>query len=255
MKKYLVMFLLVSAVGFAQNLNGYKYAMVPAKFTFLKEENMYNLNLLTKMYLQKYGFETYYNNETAPDEFVTSNCNKIYIDVLENNNMLTTKLKIVVKDCKGAILATSEEGTSREKEYLVAYNLALRMALDNFGILKTHKFQPTEKSMGMIGKPSKSTEYIEKSDVLEKGLYSKKEDTLNQMVEKTYNIVPIKNGFNLITPASDYKIFQIFKTSSKEVFIANRDNVFGVLIKKTDNWFFEYYDENVLKSEQIKVAF
>jgi len=255
MKKFLVLFLLVTAVGFAQNLNGYQYAMVPSKFTFLKEENMYNLNLLTKMYLQKYGFETYYSNETAPDEFVNSNCNKIFIDVLENNNLFTTKLKVVVKDCKGTVLAVSEEGASREKDYRVAYNEALRLALDNFGILKTHKFQPTEKSMGMIGEPAQSTENIEKSDVLEKGLYSKKEVALNQMVKKTYNIVPIKNGFNLITPASDYKIFQIFKTSSKEVFIANRDNVFGVLIKKTDNWFFEYYDENVLKSEQIKVDF
>ena len=255
MKKFLVLFLLVTAVGFAQNLNGYQYAMVPAKFTFLKEENMYNLNVLTKMYLQKYGFETYYNTETAPDDFVISNCNKIYIDVLENNSMLNTKLRIVVKDCKGTILATSEEGTSREKEYHVAYNLALRMAFDNFGILKTHQFQPTQKSIGRIGEPAQSFENTKKSDVFENENYSKKEATSNQMVFKKYNVVATKNGFNLITTDSDYKIFQIFKTSSNEVFIANRDSIFGVLIKKTDNWFFEYYDENVLKSELIKVTF
>ena len=255
MKKFLILFLLFTAVGFAQNLNGYQYAMVPAKFTFLKEENMYNLNLLTKMYLQKYGFETYYSNETAPDEFVNSNCNKIYIDVLENNNMFITKLKVVIKDCKGTVLATSEEGTSRDKEYRVAYNEALRMAFDNFGILKTHKFQPTEKSLGMIGEPAQSLENTEKSEVLEKGLYSKKELASDQMFIKQYNVVATKNGFNLITTDSDYKIFQIFKTTSNEIFITNRDNVFGVLIKKNNNWFFEYYDENVLKSELIKVAF
>lgn len=255
MKKFLVLFLLVTAVGFAQNLNGYKYAIVPSKFLFLKEENRFNLNLLTKMYLQKYGFETYYTTETAPDEFVNSNCNKIYIDVLENNSMLNTKLRIVVKDCKGTVLATSEEGTSREKEHHVAYNLALRMAFDNFGILKTHQFQPTQKSIGRIGEPEQSLESTKKSDVLENENYSKNEETSNQMVFKKYNVVATKNGFNLITTDSDYKIFQIFKTSSNEVFITNRDSVFGVLIKKTDNWFFEYYENNILKSELIKVTF
>jgi hypothetical protein len=237
MKKFLVVFLLVSTFGVAQNLNSYKYAMVPTKFIFLKEENTYNLNMLTKMYLQKYGFETYYNNEAAPDEFVISNCNKIYIDVLENNNLFTTKLKVVVKDCKGTILATSEEGTSREKEYEVAYNLALRMAFDNFEILKTHKFQPTEKSLGMVGEPLR------------------KEIAQSQMFSKQYNVIATENGYNLITLESDYKIFQIFKTTSNEIFIANRDSIFGVLIKKTDNWFFEYYDGNELKSELIKVTF
>jgi len=237
MKKFLVVFLLVSTFGVAQNLNSYKYAMVPTKFIFLKEENTYNLNMLTKMYLQKYGFETYYNNEAAPDEFVISNCNKIYIDVLENNNLFTTKLKVVVKDCKGTILATSEEGTSREKEYEVAYNLALRMAFDNFEILKTHKFQPTEKSLGMVGEPLR------------------KEIAQSQMFSKQYNVIATENGYNLITLESDYKIFQIFKTTSNEIFIANMDSIFGVLIKKTDNWFFEYYDGNELKSELIKVTF
>lgn len=255
MKKFLVLFLLVTAVGFAQNLDEYKYAMVPSKFLFLKEENMFNLNLLTKMYLQKYGFETYYNTETAPDEFVNSNCNKIFIDVLENNNMFTTKLKVVVKDCKGNVLATSEEGTSRDKEYRVAYNEALRMAFDNFGILKMHKFQPIEKSLGMIGEPAQSLENTKKKDVLEKELYSKKELVSDQMVFKKYNVVATENGYNLISVGSDNKIFQIFKTTSNGVFIANRDTVFGVLIKKLDNWFFEYYDENVLKSELIKVTF
>ncbi len=232
MKKYIVLLLLFSAVCFAQNINEYKYATVPAKFSFLKEENQYNLNLLTKMYLQKYGFETYYNNETAPDDFVNSNCNKIFVDIVNNSNMFTTKLKVVIKDCKNNILISSEEGASREKEYKVAYNEALRMAFDNFSVLKAHKFQPSQKRLEIIGEP-----------------------VTNQMVIKKYNVVATKNGFNLIIADSDYKIFQIFKTSSIDVFIGNRDNVSGVLIKKTDNWFFEYYQNDKLVSEKVEVKF
>ena len=232
MKKYILLFLLFSAVCFAQNINEYKYAIVPVKFSFLKEENQYNLNLLTKMYLQKYGFETYYNNETAPDDFVNSNCNKIFVDIVNNSNMFTTKLKVVIKDCKNNILISSEEGASREKEYKVAYNEALRMAFDNFSVLKAHKFQPLQKSLEMIGEP-----------------------ITNQMLIKKYNVVATKNGFNLITAESDNKFFQIFKTSSNDVFIGNRDNVSGVLIKKTDNWFFEYYQNDKLVSEKVEVKF
>lgn len=244
MKKFLVLFLLISSFGFAQNLNDYKYAMVPAKFSFLKDDNMYNLNLFTKMYLQKYGFESYYDNEVFPTDFASNNCNKIFIDVLNNSNMFTTKLKVVLKDCKNNILATSDEGTSREKEYKVAYNEALRMAFDNFGVLKMHKFQPSQTVVS-----------IAKSDAIGNEFNPKNEVATNQIFFKKYNVVATETGFNLITVASDYKIFKIFKTSSNDVFIANRDSISGILIKKNDSWFFEYYDGNVLKSELIKVTF
>ncbi len=227
MKKFLVLFLLVTTVGFSQNWNGYKYAMVPVKFNFLKEENMYNLNLLTKMYLQKYGFETYYNSESAPDEFVNSNCNKIYIDVLENNNMFTTKLKVVVKDCKGTVLATSEEGTSRDKEYRVAYNEALRMAFDNFRILKTHKFQPTNK---IVETPKAEVGEMSSEDL-----------------NRKLTVVKIENGFDLYT--NENKLLLSAKnTSVRNVFIAVAGIESGVLQKgKDDLWYFEYYREGSKK--------
>ena len=62
MKKYIALFLMFSTGVFAQNINDYKYALVPAKFSFFKEDNMYNLNLLTKMYLQKYKQRDFFLN-------------------------------------------------------------------------------------------------------------------------------------------------------------------------------------------------
>ena len=237
MKKYLVLFLLSSFVGIAQNLNEYKYAILPSKFAFSKEENAHNLNAISKMYLQKYGFETYFHNEAAPDEFILSYCNKIFVDVTENSSIFITKLKITIKDCKGTILATSEQGTSKEKEYRVAYNEALRMAFDNFSILKTHQFQPSQKSLGMIGEPIQ------------------KEIAQGQIAEKKYNVIATETGYNLITVASDYKLFQLFKTTSNDIYLAKRDFISGVLLKKDSNWFFEYYEGTVLKSEKINITF
>ncbi len=237
MKKYLVLFLLSSFVGIAQNLNEYKYAILPSKFAFSKEENAHNLNAISKMYLQKYGFETYFHNEAAPDEFILSYCNKIFVDVTENSSIFITKLKITIKDCKGTILATSEQGTSKEKEYRVAYNEALRMAFDNFSLLKTHQFQPSQKSLGLIGEP------------IQKAIAQ------GQIVEKKYNVIATETGYNLIAVASDYKLFQLFKTTSNDIYLAKRDFISGVLLKRDSSWFFEYYEGTVLKSELINITF
>jgi hypothetical protein len=253
MKKYLLLFLLISAVGMAQNLNDYQYAQVPAKFKFLKEENQYNINLLCKMFMQKYGFETYYDDEVSNDDFAKTNCNKVFLDVLENNTMFTTKLKIVLKDCKGIVLATSGEGISKEKEYKVAYNEALRMCFDSFNVVKMHKYLSVEKPEIVTDKVELTS--TEKGDVLKKEFNPNREEAKSQMYFKKYNVIATETGYNLITVTNDYKFFQIFKTSSNDIFIAKRDSVSGVLIKKNESWFFEYYENNKLISEKMNVRF
>ena len=71
--KKIVLFILVFAFSnyaIAQNLNGYKYASVPAKYSYWKENDKFKLNTLTKLFMQKYGFETYLDTETAPYDFL-----------------------------------------------------------------------------------------------------------------------------------------------------------------------------------------
>ena len=133
MKKYLfLLFVLTSYSGFSQSINDYKYAIVPSKFSFLKEPNQYRLNMLTKLLMEKYGFVTYLDTDVLPTEVANQNCNKVYVDVLKGGNMFVTKLTVVLKDCKNNILYTSAEGKSREKEYNVAYNEAFREAFKSF---------------------------------------------------------------------------------------------------------------------------
>jgi hypothetical protein len=117
MKKTLfLIFFLASSLGFAQSVNDYKYAIVPSKFEFLKDKDQYRLNTLTKMLMEKYGFVTYFDTDILPTEVAESNCNNVYVDVQNTGNMFSTKLIVVLKDCKNAILFTSLEGKSREKE-------------------------------------------------------------------------------------------------------------------------------------------
>jgi len=235
MKKYIAVALLICSFGFAQNFNEYKYAMVPSKFSFLKEENAHNLNVLTKMYLQKYGFETYFNNEEAPDEFIQSNCNKIFVDVAESSNIFITKLKVTIKDCKGVVLATSDIGTSKEKEYRVAYIEALRMAFDNFSVLKSHQYQPNIKKVEL------SNQIVSEAD---KG---SSQETTTEVLNRKLSVVTTENGFDLYSVESKL-VLSAKVTSLKNVYIAVAGVEKGVLVKGYDGlWYFEYYREGSKK--------
>ena len=80
-----------------------------------------------------------------------------------------------------------------------------------------------------------------------------KSEAKSSQNSKKYQVVATENGYNLMTIGANSTIFQIFKTSSKDVFLAQRNNVNGILIKKANTWFFEYYNQNRLQSEQIEV--
>ena len=112
MKKVLsiIALLVLTSNVVAQDLNNYNYALVPSKFSFSREKDDYRLNTLSKMFMQKYGFESYLDSEILPSEFAADNCNKVYVDVVENNSMMMTKIKVVLKDCFNQVLFTSEEG-------------------------------------------------------------------------------------------------------------------------------------------------
>ena len=133
MKKFFFLVaLFVSSFGFSQAANNYKYAIVPSKFSFLKEADQYKLNTLTKMFMEKYGFITYFDTDILPKEVANENCNKVYVDVLSNGSLFTTKLTVLLKDCRNNIFFKSVEGKSPEKSYQKAYNHSLREAFYSF---------------------------------------------------------------------------------------------------------------------------
>ena len=62
MKVYaLVLFLFLSFACDAQNtINNFKYVVVPERFSFLKQDDQYSLNNLTKALLQGYALDASY---------------------------------------------------------------------------------------------------------------------------------------------------------------------------------------------------
>lgn len=252
MKKVLFLILfLASSPCFAQSVNDYKYAIIPSKFEFLKDKDQYRLNTLTKMLLEKYGFVTYFDTDILPTEVAESNCNNVYVDVQNTGNMFSTKLIVVLKDCKNAILFTSLEGKSREKEYQVAYNQALRVAFSSFDKLE-YKFSGIQK-----GRSEEVANYkmITKDSTLkiqENGIIIVESDLEfeNLLVAET-----IKLGFLLIDPTTSTIVLKLYKTSNENVFIANSNSINGLVIKKGQEIFFEYYKDKQLISKKLNVTF
>lgn len=250
-KLFLLVALIISSLTVAQSLDSYRYALIPSRFSIFKNDDQYRLNVLTKLFMQKYGFETYLESDDQPLDFKNTNCNKVFVDITQNNTMFVTKVTVIIKDCSGKIIASSEEGTSREKDLIIAYNDALRKAFNSFPALINHKYTPN------------STEQLQEKTVLaEEKNVPKGQEVIGEMQmtavstselkKSTLFAQPIQNGFQLIN-SEPKVIYKIYKTSDAQSFIAFKDSTQGVLVAKNGQWFFEYYQNNQLVSEKVDV--
>lgn len=129
MKNFLILVsFALSFNSFGQELNNYNHVVIPEKFNFLKEANQYQLNSLTKFLFEKYGFEAYLEGEEEYNNKNPERCEGLYADVLNDSGILSTKLRVVLKDCRNKEVFVSGEGVSRIKDFRNAYQEALRQA-------------------------------------------------------------------------------------------------------------------------------
>jgi hypothetical protein len=237
--RFLFLLLLISTYGFSQSINDYKGVIVPLKFDFLKNENQYRLSTLTKFNLQKAGFTAFYTNESIPSEY-NDRCGLLYADVKKESAFLLTKLYVVFKDCKGTEVFRSAVGKSNEKDYQVAYTDALVDAFKSVFALN-YKYNGAVSSNNNVVIPAASPAVA----------------TVSTVATTDLNVLyaqPTASGFQLID-STPKVIMKLLKTSRNDTFIATKEGVQGVLIVKANQWFFEYYQNNQLISEQIGVKF
>jgi len=234
MKKILLLLVLfLTATAFSQNVNDYEYVIVPTKFSFLKVDDKYRLNTNSRLLLQKYGFKSVFPSDSIPSEIANNNCKKLYFDLVEDNKFLITKIKIVLKDCSEKLLFESDYGTSKEKEFEIAYNIALREAAKSFDKLN-YKYNGKNNS-SISQEPSKTI-------VAE----------INS--ETFYFAQPTANGFQVVDNEPKV-IMKLYTTSQKNVFLGTKGVINGVLISKENQWFFEYYEGGKLVSESWNLKF
>lgn len=246
--KILLLSILISSYTFSQSVNDYQYVIVPVKYDFLSKEDQYGLNTLTKLLLQKYGFKAYLSNEEIPLNLENQRCKFLYADVIQHKSLFVTKVKVALKDCKEKVVFETQFGESREKEYAVAYNKALRDTSKSFDKLK-YKYN------GKIIEPvetSKQSVTVNNESILQENKIETGQNNINtssQMVTET-----IENGFLLIDPTTSTIVLKLYKTSNESVFIATSKSINGVIIKKGKDVFLEYYKDKKLVSEKLNVC-
>ena len=130
----LTIFLIINSYS-QNNVNDYKYILVPKSYDFLKENDAYQLNSLTKFLFNKYGFTAFLLGEELPNDLNGGSCKLLKANVKKKSSFLKTKLVVDLIDCNGLVVFSSKEGSRREKEYKKAYNEALRDAFEDIKAL------------------------------------------------------------------------------------------------------------------------
>jgi hypothetical protein len=280
-----IAFLVATSVFSQTSLDDYKYVIVPKKYDFLKEPDQYQLNSLTKFLFEKYGFIAVFEGSDYPEDLIRNRCLGLKSNVLKDSGLFKTKLSVELKDCNDKIVYTSRVGESSEKEYNVAYNLALRDAFESFGTLN-YKYKPNEKttSIQVASKTSEKKEVVEEIKQLKKEIQElkKEKETAVVEVEKTAVEKPIikqpvavkkvekveehiiegvsnilyaqeiENGFQLVD-SSPKVIYRIKNTNLKNVFLV--ENSRAIIYKNGENWVIEYYAGNTLKQDILNIKF
>ncbi|WP_183558889.1 hypothetical protein [Mucilaginibacter sp. SP1R1] len=268
MKRYAVLLLLfVSLSGYAQNtINNYKYVVVPEKFSFLKQDDQYGLNSLTKSLLEDKGFTVYFDNSELPADIANNKCRALNAEVLEKSSMFTTGLTLLLKDCQGNIVFKSKEGKSREKEYNVSYNLALRDAFKSltdapyaYNGAADRISQPITSTAAVAAAPVAAVTTTPAATVTAPAIVSTVPAATAAVAETTQPAgtlyaQAIPNGYQLIDTAPKI-VLTLLKTSVPNYYIANNTTANGIVLKKNEEWFFEYYKDGKLIAEKLSVKF
>ncbi|MEJ2113960.1 MAG: hypothetical protein P8X62_09825 [Flavobacteriaceae bacterium] len=271
-------------------MNNYKYVIVPNKYDFLKEADKYQLNSLTKFLFEKEGFIVVMQDDSYPKDMSNNRCLALNSNVLNSSGMFKTKLQVVLKDCNGKIVFETKVGETREKEYEKANQLALRDAFTSFDEV-SYEYQPNEAILADSNSTNNNTSTEDEVEKLKEEIKALKAENTFEAIEavetvaattvattaivkepdaKEVEVVEVKpdetvesasgllyaqaidNGFQLVdsTPKVVYKLKS---TGLKNVYLVEGQE--AIIYQKDAQWVLEYYENDVLKQEQLPIKF
>ena len=247
-KFFSMFFFLTSVLMFAQeSLNDYKYIIVPSQYEFQKSEDTYQLNSLTKFLFNKVGFIAILSTDNFPDDLAKNRCLALTAKLKKNSSMFSAKMNFDLVNCKSVVVFSSNEATSKEKEYKKAYHEVIRKTFESIKV-KNYKYTPKEEIETIVIIPIE--EVVKEKHIT---LQESKVETLG--VEQTSDLLyaqPIQNGFQLLDGTSK-RVYTIQYTSVKNMFILKDKN--GILYKDNNDWIAEFYSNNQLIKKRLNIKF
>lgn len=236
MKKIITLLLLLAGTGaFAQELNGFKYLIVPERYEFQKAKGEYDINDLAQKMFEKYGFTVLTNNAQYPTDLSLDRCKALYADI-EESGVLHTNLTIIFRDCSGKTIYSSIDGRSKLKDKRKAYYQALREASQSLAGLD-YKYS------GDAGATAKTV------DGTVPAAAARAVNNPNQLTAKATNY-----GYELLD-AKGAHFLKMYKTSQPDSYSAQMETINGLVFKKGNEWFFEYFIDDKAVSQKLDIRF
>jgi hypothetical protein len=285
--KFLVVFLftVIGFQAFSQaELNEYKYIIVPQKFDGFKKENQFQTSTLIKYFFVQNGFNTVYDN-ALPQDLNGDRCLGLMVNLADDSSLFSTKLAIVLKDCQGNEVYRTGQGSSKSKDYKLAYREAISKAFNSLNGF-THEYTPKEsgnepvtisfkddvKNLA-VDDTTKEKAIVEVKEELPMAP-SKPSEAVNEVKESVAQInnetqdevskagdtrltlyaQQTPTGYQLVDTTPSIQ-FYLRKTSVEGVYLASNKSKNGLVFLKDNQWVFEYYEGNKHIKEVLLIKF
>lgn len=238
-----------------ENLNKYKYVLVPKQYEFQKNPDSYQINSLHKFLFEKAGFEALFTDDIFPEDLKGDRCLALSTKVVSNPSMFKTRIKVQVFDCYNKLVYSSKEYSSREKNYKMAFNETLRNAMAEFAemnheydsssetaIAESPKEEVISKELAVVETEVMAAERTEEK-VEEKAIEQVKSVEENKLKEE------VKEPAKVLVPATTIVVAEEVATKEEKTKLAEETTVnsiegsysidmWGVckVVKKGDNY-------------------
>jgi len=279
-----ILLFMIPLMSHAQ-LNEYKYIIVPKKFDGFRNDNQYQTSTLIKYLFVQKGFEAVYD-DALPEDLNANRCLGLLVDFEDISSMFSTKVILNLKDCNSVVVMSTEQGKSKEKDYKVAYNEAIKEAFRSFDTVnysyapKNNNEEPVTLSfkndVKKMEEPPRETPKNRKEQVaieevtpqrqtykslepvpsdLQKGEdAAEKTGYSSELPSDILYAQEVPNGFQLVDSTPKIRL-KIFKTSKPDQYLAKSDKNEGIVYTKEGKWFFEYYVGDQLRVEELNIKF
>jgi len=236
--------------AFSQSeLDQYKYVIVPTSYEFSKEPDQYRLNSLTKFLFEKQGFIVLMSNEAIPQDLINNGCLALRANVNKVSGLLKTKLQIQLLNCYQEVVLLSKIGESRDKNYMVAYNLALRDAFTSFDRL--YYSYTTDSDLKIIEVEPIASTVVDVSDTISAQTITETKET--NLAHALTARKKDGNNYELLNDKGDVVYTLIF--SGKEAFYMV-EGMQATVYKRAGNWVIaKTVSDGSLQVETLNVSF
>ncbi|TXD82291.1 hypothetical protein ESY86_14770 [Subsaximicrobium wynnwilliamsii] len=291
MKKSVLILIIAICTQFTawsqEQINAYKYVLIPNQFEFLSAKDQYQINSLTKFLFNKYGYTAFLEDEELPEDLKRDRCLALKADVNKvSGGFLKTKLQMSLLDCNNKVVAASKVGETREKKYEVAYNLALREAFETFQNFD-YAYQPTSDSNSKMDDTKADVAAIKDQKAAKKeierlkneveSLKNKEREAVSQVekqvikaesktevmpsapkntiVEDTADLLyaqPLDNGYQIVD-TEPKKVMILLNTGVQNTFLVKGKD--AIVYKRGNTWVYESYETEKLETKTLNLKF